>query len=155
MKNIKKIAGLLLMIVMVFAMVSCGGGASEESGAEQDGQNPIMNLVGTYACERASILIEPNGDTGVKATVTWGSSAAETSEWVMTGTFDSENLVFEYSDCVRTNCVYAESGDIESQEEVYTGGHGYMFFTDGEKPTISWQDDQEHMADDMTFEYAN
>lgn len=154
MIKMKKFLSVLMLMVMVFAMVSCGG-TSEEAATEEDGQNPVMNLVGTYACDRASILIAAKGQDGIVATVTWGSSAFETSEWAMTGTFDSETLSFKYEDCIRTNIAFAEDGTIQSEERVYSGGHGSMTFTDGEKITLVWQDDEEDVAKDMVFEYAN
>ena len=167
----KKLISLLTILCLIFALSACGASqqeepaedqsqeTAEEQAAEEDGQNPAMNFVGVYGSGRASVLIECDGMDGMKATVTWGSSAWEHSEWVMTGTFDSEQLIFEYHDCVKTDIKYAgesedgEEPEIESADEVYTGGHGFMFFTD-DPLTLTWQDDQEHMADGLTFEYA-
>ena len=72
----------------------------------------------------------------------------------MSGTFDPETLQFEYHDCVRTDYVYGEDGEVASQEEIFTGGHGFMTFKEGDPLTLTWQEDQEHVADDMVFEYA-
>ena len=72
----------------------------------------------------------------------------------MSGTFDPETLQFEYHDCVKTDYKYKDDGDVESQEEVYTGGHGFMFFKEGDPLSLTWQDDQEKVAEDMVFEYA-
>jgi hypothetical protein len=75
---------------------------------------------------------------GASASVTWASSAAENSTWEMTGTFDPEEKRFEYHDCVRTDFVYKEDGSVDKQTEVYTGGHGFMFFDDsGDKLTMT------------------
>lgn len=175
-KTIKK---TLLMMVMAFALVlatmaltACGDDSEQaasdeqttaateavtedsEAPAEEDGQNPAMNFIGNYACDRASVLIECDGLTGMKATVSWASSSAEEAKWVMSGTFDAETLLFEYHDCVKTENIYNEDGEVESSEEVFTGGHGFMQFK--ENPlSLTWQEDQEHVADDMVFEYAN
>ena len=152
-KTIKTLAVVMAML-MVFALglSACGSKSGEPA---DEGQNPAMNFVGNYVCGRACILIgAPDGENGMDATVTWSSSAAENSTWVMSGTFDPETLQFEYHDCVRTDYVYNESGDVDSQEEVYTGGHGFMTFTEGDPITLTWQDDQEKIADDMVFEYA-
>lgn len=149
-----KLISLMLVLMLALSFSACGGG-SEDAGTSEDGQNPIMNYVGNYQCDRATIFIsaEDSGNAA-SAVVTWGSSATENSSWMMTGTFDSDSLQFEYHDCVRTNYVYKDNGDVESQEEVYTGGHGFMTFYDDEKLTLAWQDDQEHVADDMVFEYV-
>ena len=148
-----KIITLLLVCALVFAVSACGGNSNSEESSD-DGQNPIMNFIGTYVCDRAEIVIGADGDEDATVTVTWGSSAWENSSWIMSGTFDSETLQLEYHDCVRTDYVYNEDGDTESEEEVYVGGHGFITFTDGDPLTLTWQDDQEHIADDMVFEYA-
>jgi hypothetical protein len=154
MKKTVKLLALMLAFLMTMSLgLSACGSKAEESA--DDSQNPVMNFIGNYACGRASILVvATDGENGMNATVTWGSSAAENSTWVMNGTFDAENLQFEYHDCVRTDYVYEESGEVKSQEEVYTGGHGFMTFTEGDPVTLTWQDDQENVAEDMVFEYA-
>ena len=156
MKKITKMLALLMAMMMVFALgLSACGSKAEEPAAADEGQNPVMNYVGNYVCGRACILIGATDENnGADAIVTWSSSAAENSTWVMSGTFDPETLQFEYHDCVKTDYVYKEDGEVESQEEVFTGGHGFMTFTDGDPITLTWQEDQEHAADDMVFEYA-
>ncbi len=150
MKKTFRSIALLMAIMMVFALglSACGSKAD-------DGQNPIMNFVGHYACDRAEIEIGASDeDNGANAWVRWGSSAWENSVWTMSGTFDPETLQFEYHDCVRTDYVYDDNGEVKSEEEVYVGGHGFMTFTEGDPLTLTWQDDQEHMADGMVFEYT-
>ncbi|MBR3125437.1 MAG: hypothetical protein IKF42_08530 [Mogibacterium sp.] len=156
MKKTFKLLALVMAMIMVVALgLSACGSKAEEPAAADDGQNPVMNYVGNYVCGRACIFIDAaDENNGVNATVTWGSSAAENSTWVMSGTFDPETMQFEYHDCVRTDYVYNEDGNVESQEEVFTGGHGFMTFVDGDPITLTWQEDQEHAADDMVFEYA-
>ena len=154
MKKTTKLLALVMAMMMVFALgLSACGSKSEE--AADGGQNPAMNYVGNYVCGRAAILIgATDEENGMNAIVTWSSSAAENSTWVMSGTFDPETLQFEYHDCVRTDYVYKEDGEVDSQEEVFTGGHGFMTFAEGDPITLTWQEDQEHAADDMVFEYA-
>ena len=149
-KNAKALA-LILALIMTFMMglTACGKSAEPD-----DGQNPVMNFVGYYVCDRANVYIGAEGDEGANAIVTWSSSAWENSSWMMSGTFDPETLQFEYHDCVRTDYVYDENGEATSETEVYTGGHGFMFFNEGDPLTLTWQDDQESIADGMVFEYA-
>ena len=151
MKKNARILALMMALVMTFAMglSACGKKASPD-----DGQNPIMNFVGYYVCDRANVFISADGEEGASAIVTWSSSAWENSTWMMSGTFDPETLQFEYHDCVKTDYKYKDDGDVESQEEVYTGGHGFMFFKEGDPLSLTWQDDQEKVAEDMVFEYA-
>ena len=147
----KRVLALLMALVMTFAM---GLSACGKKAAPDDGQNPIMNYVGYYVCDRANVFISADGEEGASAIVTWSSSAWENSTWMMSGTFDPETLQFEYHDCVKTDYKYKDDGDVESQEEVYTGGHGFMFFKEGDPLSLTWQDDQEKVAEDMVFEYA-
>ena len=151
MKKKARILALMMALVMTFAM---GLSACGKKAAPDDGQNPIMNFVGYYVCDRANVFISSDGEEGASAIVTWSSSAWENSTWMMSGTFDPETLQFEYHDCVKTDYKYEDDGDVESQEEVYTGGHGFMFFKEGDPLSLTWQDDQEKVAEDMVFEYA-
>ena len=148
-----KLLAVVMAMMMVFALgLSACGSKAEYTGDET--QNPVMDYIGNYTCDRANIMIEASdNENGVNATVTWGSSAWENSVWTMTGTFDAETLQFEYRDCVKTDYVYGEDGNVASQEEVFTGGHGIMTFAEGDPLTLTWQEDQEKIADGMVFEY--
>ena len=128
-----------------------GAAPQVEAGAE-DGQNPIMNFVGTYAKDRASILVEADGMQESKFTIMWGSSAAEHSEWTMTGVLNTETLTVDYTDAVKKNVVFNEDGTVASEEVVYENGKGSFKF---EGSTLTWTDEEEHAADDMVFEYAS
>jgi hypothetical protein len=152
----KKYLSLFIIAVLALALTACGGKSASEEAAPDDGQNPVMNYVGNYICGRAAVLIgATDEEDGASASVKWSSSAAENSTWEMTGIFDPEEKRFEYHDCVRTDFVYKEDGSVDKQTEVYTGGHGFMFFDDsGDKLTMTWQDDQEDVAKDMVFEFA-
>lgn len=148
-----KFFSLLLVLMLTLSFSACGNGGGGEAEPEEDGQNPAMNFVGDYVNNRASIFIGAEGADGINATVTWASSAAENSSWTMSGTFDSENLQFEYDDCVKMNYVYGTDGEIDDQTEVYSGGHGIIKFTDGDELSLTWQDDEEHIADGTVFVY--
>ena len=150
MKKTAKLLALTMAMMMVFAMglSACG---SKDGG---DGQNPAMNFIGNYQCDRANVLIGAMDEDGMTATVTWGGSAWDNSVWMMNGTFNADELTFEYHDCVRTNYVYDDNGEVVSQEDVYTGGHGFMFFTEGDPLSLTWQDDQENVAENMVFTYT-
>ena len=154
MKKISKMLTLITVLLLAIALVFTGCGSKGGNEPEESGQNPAMNFVGNYACDRANIFIEADGEDGMIATVTWGSSVSENSTWTMSGKFEAEELQMMYNDCVRTDYVYEESGDVKSQEEVYVNGHGVLKFTEGDPITLAWTDDQEHMADDMVFEYV-
>ena len=176
----KKWISMIVVLVMIFSLAACaaqkapedsaakeektdaaepdatdvGEDASKEAAAD-DGQNPVMNFIGVYACDRASMKVEATDEQdGVKISVTWSSSAAEHSEWVMTGKFDADKLTVDYKDCVRTDYVFNEDGSVQSETVVYEKGEGTVTFYDGEKLSLTWDDAEEDVAADMVFEYA-
>lgn len=107
--------------------------------AAEDGQNPVMNYVGDYECDRCSITIEADGDTDAKITVHWGSSATEATVWTMSGRFDPDTKRINYSDSTKT--VMNFEGEEEKDTVVYENGVGRIqFLGDGK---LEWQDEQE------------
>ncbi|MBQ6314013.1 MAG: hypothetical protein IJI11_00250 [Mogibacterium sp.] len=151
----KKYISILLALMLVLAFSGCEPKNSGDDVPADDGQNPVMNFVGNYVCDRASIFISAEGEDGASAIVTWASSASENSSWMMSGTFDTETLRFDYTNGVRTDYVYNDQGEEDSVTETYTDGTGYMQFTDGENLTLEWHDDKENIADGMVFEYSS
>ena len=127
---------------------------SAEAPAAEDGQNPIMNFVGSYAKDRALIEVSAADDKdGAKFHITWGSSAAEHSEWDMTGTFDPETLTVNYEKAVKKDVVFKEDGSVESENIVYEDGTGSFTFS-AEENSLTWKDEKEHIADDTVFGWA-
>ena len=149
---------LLLAVMMTLSLADCAGknepaGSAEPAGtavSEEEGQNPMMNFVGNYTCDRAAMLVEAEGSENAKITVTWGSSAWEHSEWTMSGKLDTETLTVDYTDCVRRDIVYNEDGTIESETVVYENGAGTITFS-AEDYSLTWDDAEEHAADGMIF----
>ena len=157
-KKLKKWICLIAVLVMVFSLCACGAKDAAPAGSEaaaEDGQNPVMNFIGVYGHDRASIMVEADGMENAKITVTWGGSAAENAEWVMSGKFDPETLTVQYTDCVKTVYVWNEQGEIDSETVEYENGEGTITFTDGEALSLTWDDAQEHIADGTVFEYAS
>lgn len=154
--KMKKWISLLTVLVLVLALTACGGGSEpEETGGEEDGQNPVMNFVGNYQCDRAGIFISAEGMEDASATVTWGSSVNENSTWTMSGKFDSDKLSFDYENCVRTDYIYSDDGEVQDQTEVYTDGTGTIQFAEGEDGLeLTWTDNKENMAEGMVFIYT-
>ena len=183
MKKMKSLTVVLTASLLALSMAACGGApsgskpetaaASEtaaetetaaaaeteaapetEAAAEEDGQNPVMNFIGFYTCDMANVFIEAtDGKDGAHAQVTWESGGQENDVWDMTGTFDPDSLTIAYNDCVKTHYVYQEDGEVESMEDEYTGGTGVITFSDGDGISLTWQDDQENIADGMVFNY--
>lgn len=110
-----------------------------------------MNFIGSYSSDRASMLVKAEGATDAKITVSWASSASEISKWTMSGTFDPNTHTVSYDNCIRTNYAHNESGEVDSETVAYNHGTGTITFT--ENGTLTWADDQEHVADGMTFAF--
>lgn len=128
------------------------GGAeiTEPSADEEDGQNPVMNFIGDYYSGRASLLVEADGMENAKFTVRWSSSAWETAIWEMSGRLDPDTLTAAYEDGRKTVSVYKDDGTVETETVEYENGKGAFTFN-GEDYTLTWQDDEEHIADGMVF----
>lgn len=158
----KKVFSILLALAMIFSMAACS--SKEEAPAEEttpaeenteetteeEGQNPVMNFVGDYASDRCTITVEAGEGKVANITVDWASSAAERSEWTMSGEFDEETTSVYYQDCTKKNLVFAEDGSVSSEETVYEGGHGTFTFNADEQ-TLTWTDDIENIADGAVF----
>lgn len=121
-----------------------------ETTTEEDGQNPVMNFIGRYGSGRCTIDVDCQGKKDAHFHVTWGSSAAETSEWTMSGTFDEKTQSVRYTNGVKRTTVFNEDGTVAVSTVEYTGGRGTFTFHDG---ALTWSDSQEHIADGMTFSY--
>lgn len=119
------------------------------------GQNPIMNFIGNYGADRAQVHVEAMGDNGGRITVRWATSATEGSKWVMSGTFDPGSLTLSYSNCVKTNYTADQNGNVGGESTAYTDGSGKITFHDATGLSLTWDDNQEHVADGITFTYGS
>ena len=128
--------------------------STSQPGGEEDGQNPIMNFIGSYACGRANIDVTPDGMDGAKFLVHWGSSARESANWEMSGKLDPETLVLSYSDCKKYILTFSEDGESSTETVEYENGTGTFTFN-VEDYSLTWQDDQENAAENLVFTYAS
>ena len=122
------------------------------AGAEEDGQNPVMNFIGNYQSDRRTMLIEAQGMDEAKVTVQWGADAWTHAEWVMTGKTvqEGDSLVMRYSDGAYATVTTDENGK-ETRSDETTGGTGTIRMNlDG---TVVWTDDQDAQIDGIVFEW--
>ena len=127
--------------------------AGDSEPAVEDGQNPVMNIIGKYGCDRATMTIEAQGTDEAKINVTWGSSAWEYAEWNMVGKFDTATNTVNYTNCEKKVVTYKDEGVIEKEEVEYTDGTGSIKVNDDY--SLEWTDDKEHIADGSKFVFAN
>ena len=113
-------------------------------------RNPVLNFVGEYQCDRAHATVQYADFEDTWIIIQWGSSARELTQWDIYGTLDTDTLTIPYSGCTKSNIVYDENGEVESQEPEYEGGTGtIVFHGDG---TFTWHEDQAESGKDMVFE---
>lgn len=124
--------------------------AATKAPAQEDGQNPVMNYIGRYGSGRATIDVECQGKRDAHFSVYWSGSAAEHSEWTMSGTFDEETQSVYYTNCVKKTVIFNEDGTKEVETVEYVGGKGTIFFKGN---SLTWEDLAEHIADGMTFTF--
>lgn len=155
----KKVLASVVAASLALATVGCAAqsnsadqAATDDTAAVEDGQNPVMNFIGTYAAGRATITVACQGASDALITVDWGTSASESSTWTMSGTLDTETLTVDYTNGTKTDIVWAEDGTGE-ETVVYTDGTGS--FTFEEYGGLTWNDEKEHVADGTTFEYTS
>ncbi|MBR4131900.1 MAG: hypothetical protein IKT99_02890 [Oscillospiraceae bacterium] len=116
---------------------------------DPDWQNPVMNFVGDYQCDRAHALVECFGYDEAWITIEWASSAWELARWNIVGPLDLDTLTVEYSGVTKSIVVYDENGEVESEEPAYEDGAGTVtFHNDG---TFTWH--EEHNETDLVFEW--
>ncbi len=116
-------------------------------------QNPVMNFIGEYQCDRAHATVSADSGDSAYITIDWGSSAWETARWFLYGRFDEETLTVRYSDCTKSILVYDESGELKSDETERDDCSGTITFNYDDL-TFVWHDDQSEYGTDMVFEWV-
>jgi len=118
---------------------------------DPDWQNPVMNFIGEYQCDRAHATVDAFGGEDALITIDWAGSAFEVAQWDIYGKFDIETKTINYKDSVKSIIVYEENGDVKSQEPEYEDGSGTITFNDD--GTFTWHDDKSETGEDMVFEW--
>lgn len=133
----------------VFTLEQYHAAMSGES-PEEEGQNPVMNWIGDYQCDRASAHVECEGTDSARIKIHWGSSAWEATEWVIVGKLDLDTLTIAYTGASKTNVTCDEAGNVVSEEVEYADGTGTIVFDEG--TSFTWHEDQAE-REDMVFEW--
>ena len=119
---------------------------------DPDWQNPVMNFVGEYQCDRAHAAVECFGADEAWITIEWGSSARELTRWIIVGRLDPDTRSISYSGAGKANLVYGDEGEISSEEPIYNDGTGTISFH--EDGTFTWHEDQAEREADLVFEWV-
>ena len=174
----KKLAVITILLAMLCSLAGCGGKQADSSkeaadGKEaasvettestestesavtedQDWQNPVMNFIGEYQCDRAHATIECMGKDEAIITIEWAGSVSDYAHWDIYGHLDAETMTIAYDGCTKSHIVYNKDGEIESEEQEYDDGTGTITFNDA--GTFTWHEDQSETGTDMVFEWLD
>ena len=119
---------------------------TQNAQADDATKNQASDFAGQYYAGDGNLSITRQDDGSYLIEVWWGINAAQHGEWVMHGTFDGVDTI-TYSDCVKHEITFNENGDVESDETIYSDGTGSIKIVNDN--TIMWNDDAEHVADDV------
>ena len=168
--KIKRMVICASLSALMLGLSGCGGSQNvnkdisegttpvqEESNVSSDDtQNPIMNFIGEYASDRILMTVSASGSTGASIKITWAGSVSELEEWTMSGEAvveDDNKITVHYTDCQKKGMVYNEDGSVASETVEYENGTGTITFI-YENSVVTWEDEQEHIADDREFTWA-
>jgi len=106
---------------------------------------------GTYYEEtagRGEMVIEQSfGGDAYMVTITWASSADESTQWTFSGEFDGRGKM-KYTNCVRTDTYYNYMTGETEEEVVWTDGKGKLQMTD---EGAEWSDKHKENGKTVTF----
>ena len=119
---------------------------------DPDWQNPVMNFIGEYQCERAHALVECSGYDDALITIEWGDSARSLARWVILGELDTDTLTVAYAGCPKTYVTYDDNGEVVGEELLNGECSGTVTFD--AYGTFTWHDDQSEYGTDMVFEWV-
>lgn len=106
--------------------------------------------LGTWDCGRCTIVIKDE-HPGYRVEISWGNSAAETSEWNYYCPYElvDGSLVSEPTG-VMMDVTYGEDGEVAESITKYEDGQAT--FTLGSDGKLTWTDAKENAGEDMAFE---
>ena len=114
-------------------------------------QNPVMNVVGEYQCDRAHATVTCFGYDEAWITIEQGDSASEVTQWNLYGRLDTDTLSIAYTGGLKYLLTYNGDGEVETQESLYEDGTGTVSFR--EDGGFTWHEDQSESGEDLTFEW--
>ncbi|OUQ13521.1 hypothetical protein B5E84_17305 [Lachnoclostridium sp. An14] len=165
--NMKRIAGLI--IIPIILLSGCSSSDTESVAEEVTAETTTTAAEETLETEketdyselkkyigewedlyslRCTMDISALSEDQVSIFISWSGGADENEEWNMTGVFQPESGIVEYSDCVRTKVIYMDNGDVSSQE-VYTNGTGKIYIEDN--GYLYWEDEVEGQGEQCYF----
>ena len=97
--------------------------APAETAAPEAGQNPAMNLVGVYHMgDSTEALVEAEGETGMRITISFAISPWFQNRTVMSGAFDAGTLTASFDNATLTGYTYNSDGSVAEESVGYDDG---------------------------------
>lgn len=129
---------------------------ADRNATASDGQNPMMNFIGTYTNGRAMMTVNCISQTEACIDISWSSSAFETTIWKMNGTVSSSNegVSVTYNNCTKQHFKYTEDGQLISDDIEYDNGTGSVDFLAADNNAY-WYDAVEGAGAGYSFWYCN
>lgn len=155
-KWLRNAIAFMLVAGMVVAFAACGE-KQDETSTTDDGQNPIMNFIGSYDNGGIYITVEPDGDSGALFTVDWGLTDDEAEQYTFSGTLDPDTLKVTYSNCEKKILTLDANGEVTDEKVEYSDGSGIVIFREGDgNLSLEWQDEKEgeRLIGSNVFDYV-
>lgn len=128
----------------------------EPVAAPSDGQNPIMNFIGTYTNGRATMTVSCTGKDQASIYISWSSNVAESSVWTMSGpvTVSNDGVSVTYTNCTKQSFTYSSDGELISSTTDYENGNGSFDFLSSDYNAY-WYDAMENAGAGSSFWFAS
>ena len=125
--------------------------ADETTKATEKTEAKKTDLTGSWSdsFSQRAVMDITGGKNGVyQIHVHWGSTAFESDNWTMTGTFDEAAGVLSYKDCTCSTVTLDENGNNEKTVVKYKNGSGKFLYKNGE---LRWQADNDTDVNSCVF----
>lgn len=152
----KKAIVLLLSFMTLLTLAACSGGKEDTSGNGQTGGTPAAadaaasgnDYEGSWydiVSQRCGMTIDAASDNKYNVKVMWGSSAYETTEWIMTAEFNRSDGTLRYTDGKKQTVSYDTEDSDPVYDVIHTGSAGFLRYQNGR---IYWSDEKDHESSD-------
>lgn len=151
----------LFAVIFALLLTACGTPAAQtHADAPTETDAPIETVTGPNAADfvgawqdrvsqRATMnLLEQEYMSAYTATISWGSSATETTVWTLPCAYDEQTHTLTYTGGTKENLTFSEDG-AETAETVWNDSEGTLRINDDGE--IEWADSREEAAPSVRF----
>ena len=139
-KRAHRILTIALCLALLLAFCSCTNNKTKELYKGLEGEY-------TDSFSQRAIADIVSKDKYVEILVSWGSSAAEKTVWIMTATLDGDNKL-SYTDCEEAIIIFDEKGN-SNKTVLKENLSGYFTIQDGK---LFWDGSEDPQCSECIFE---